>query len=152
MVASKGLRDTFSEEQILLHYRRPAQGRSRYAFVHWAHRLAGASAQPAAHSSNVPENTKDDPLGKEGREGLAFILSWSIARILLVLLLVSTLSTAAALLWIFLGRSTTEAWPPKSDFRNAGDRVGTGMVIGICVLLLGLSSMAGWLGASWLIM
>lgn len=151
LVASKGLWDTFSEQQILQHYRCPAQGRSRYAFVHWAHRLAAAPTQPAGGSSKISEDNKDDPLRKESREGLAFILSWSIPRILLVLLLVLTLSTAAALLWIFLGRNATDAFLPKGTTRNAGDRVGTGMAIGICVLLLGLSSMAGWVGASWLI-
>jgi hypothetical protein len=39
----------------------------------------------------------------------------------------------------------------SGGFRGAGDRVGAGAVMGICVLLIGLSSMAGWMGLSWLI-
>lgn len=153
LVASKVLQDTFSEDQILRHYRCPVQGRSRYVFVHWAHRLAAATSNQCSDGNTaVIERKTDDPLRrKETHEGLVFILTWSIVRILLVLSLVIVLSVASALLWIFLGRDTTDTGPLKGDFGAAGDRVGTGMLIGVCVLLLGLSSMAGWLGVSWLI-
>jgi hypothetical protein len=71
-------------------------------------------------------------------------------------------SVAAVLLWIFLGQSRTfmtpDSFQPQDmttiysgGSRGAGDRVGAGVVMGICVLLIGLSSMAGWMGLSWLI-
>ena len=88
----------------------------------------------------------------EQPEGLEFVVSWSVRRILLMLMLVILVSIAAALLWIFLGKDTTGAWPPHGGFRDAGDRVGAGVIMGICVLLFGLSGIAGWLGVSWLVM
>ena len=42
--------------------------------------------------------------------------------------------------------------PASGGFRDAGDRVVAGVVVGIGVLLLGLSGMAGWMGVSWLVM
>jgi hypothetical protein len=89
------------------------------------------------------------------------VLSWSILRLSLALLFILVASVAAAFLWILLGSSTTftnsDSYDPgdmaiqRSGFRNAGERVGAGLVMGICVLLIGLSSMAGWMGVSWLV-
>ncbi|KAK5168984.1 uncharacterized protein LTR77_006293 [Saxophila tyrrhenica] len=141
------------EEQILRHYRKPALGQSRYAFVHWAHRLASATSSRFERSEGgTPEGeSKETPISSEHPEGLEFVVSWSVLRILVAMLLVFALSTAAALLWIFLGRSTSADWPPRGGFRDAGDRVGAGVLVGICVLLFGASSIAGWLGLSWLV-
>lgn len=158
-LAFKGLQDTFGEDKILAHYYRPAMGKSRYAFVHWAHRLAAAESRQSPHA-RLDEG--GDLVHKiEQHEGLEFILSWSTWRLSLALLLVLVASVAAVLLWILLGRSTTFTSPESfgpgdmtiqgSGFRDAGDRVGAGLVMGICVLLIGLSSMAGWMGVSWLV-
>ena len=38
-----------------------------------------------------------------------------------------------------------------SGFRGAGSRVGAGLLMGISVLLVGLSGIAGWVGVSWLV-
>lgn len=113
---------------------------------------------------------------QEQHEGLDFVMAWSVFRILIVLAGVLLLSVAAALLWIFLGRSAVpitlssgmsvgvgggattggvggvmSAAGDGSGFRDAGDRVGTGVLIGICVLLFGLTGMGGWIGVSWLV-
>lgn len=153
LLAHKGLSDTFSEEQILRHYRKPALGQSRYAFVHWAHRIASATPNRLESlEDKPPEDAEREARGENERpEGLEFVVSWSVVRILIAILLVLIASTAAALLWTFLGRNTTADWPPRGGFRDAGDRVGTGVLIGVCVLLLGTSSIAGWLGLSWLL-
>jgi hypothetical protein len=153
LLAYKGLSDTFSEEQILRHYRRPELGHSRYAFVHWAHRLASITPPRTAPEIGTKEGESRDLFSsKEHPEGLEFIMAWSVLRISVILMLVIVSSAASALLWMFLGRNTPSNWPPDAGFRDAGDRVGSGLLLGICVLLLGLTSMAGWVGASWLLM
>lgn len=156
VLAYKGLTDTFSEERILQHYRKPALGKSRYAFVHWAHRLAAA---PPARSPAFPRDYEnlDTPNAElvrrmEQSEGLEYIVSWSISRILLALTTIVLLSIAAVLLWIFLGKSTTPGFPNNEGFRDAGDRVGTGILIGIFVFLSGMGCFTAWLGVSWLTM
>lgn len=156
ILAYKGLTDTFSEEKILQHYRKPALGKSRYAFVHWAHRLAAAPPPRTPTSGVFTPTTSNRDLTRqvEQPEGLEFVVSWSVKRIVPVLLLVLLMSCAATLLWVFLGKSTSPQFPApqRAGFRGAGDRVGSGVVLGICVLLLGLSSIGGWLGVSWLVM
>lgn len=178
LLAAKGLSDTFGEDKLLRHFWKPKQGKARYAWVSWAHRLAAAPASPAAPPlplstplSATSVKTITSGLQRQSfirradnHEGLEFVVSWSVKRILAVLLLVLSLSVAAALLWIFLGeprsrqRLVVGASPlagsgnSSSGYRNAGDRVGTGVVIGICVLLLGLTSMGGWIGVSWLVL
>ena len=158
-LAFKGLQDTFGEDKILAHYYRPAMGKSRYAFVHWAHRLAAAESRQL-HGGHVDGG--GDLVHKiEQPEGLEFVLSWSVLRLSLALVLVLVASIAAVLLWIFLGPSRAFMNPDSFDpdntttynggFRGAGERVGSGIVTGICVLLIGLSSMAGWMGVSWLV-
>lgn len=158
VLAYKGLTDSFSEEKILQHYRKPALGKSRFAFVHWAHRLAAAPPQrlpmPGDLTPMTPGQDRELVRQAEQPEGLEFVVGWSVKRILLASMLVLLLSVAAALLWIFLGKSTSPQFPApqRAGFRGAGDRVGTGVVLGICVLLLGLSSIGGWLGMSWLVL
>lgn len=156
VLAYKGLTDTFSEEKILHYYRTPALGKSRYAFVHWAHRLAAA---PPTRSPALPmdDENPDTPSAELARrmeqpEGLEYIISWSISRILLALLIIVLLSIAAVLLWTFLGKSTTPNWPSNGGFHGAGDRVGTGILIGIFVFLSGMGCFTAWLGVSWLTM
>lgn len=161
-LAFKGLKDTFSEDKILAHYHRPAMGKSRYAFVHWAHRLAAAENRRAPERENARREVEGNLVRKlDQPEGLEFVLSWSILRLSLAILSGLILAVAAVLLWTFLGRSTTfdelEGSEPGdmkvhgSGFMNAGDRVGTGMAMGICVLLIGLSTIVGWMGVSWLV-
>lgn len=86
----------------------------------------------------------------DNHEGLEFVVSWSVKRILAVLVAVVVLGLATALLWIFLG--TGSRGLGSAGFRSAGDRAGTGVLIGICVLSFGLTGMGGWIGLSWLIL
>ena len=152
-LAYKGLRDTFSEEKILQHYRKPDLGHARYAFVHWAHRLAAAPPiRTSQGNADMAEAVDADLVRRlEQPEGLEFVVSWSVARIVGALGIVFAISIAAALLWIFLGH-TIFAWPSHAGYHGAGDRLLAGVVMGICILLVGLSGLAGWLGVSWLVM
>ena len=154
VLAYKGLSDTSSEQQILQHYQRPALGRSRYAFVQWAHRLTAASpARTLRSEDREAEETRGESLSQINQpEGLEFVVSWSVPRILVVLALAFIFSIAAGLLWTFLGKQTPGSTPSDGGFRDAGDRLATGLLIGICVLVGGLSGMTGWLGVSWLVM
>lgn len=145
----KSLTNTFSEEKILLHYKNPNQGKSRYAYVRWAHRLAAAQDDEDAQTPSTLVR------GERQNEGLEFVVGWSVRRILAALLLIICLSVAATLLWTFLGRPSTPnstETPSAGGFRDAGERVGTGVVMGICVLLVGLSGFFGWIGISWIVL
>ncbi|KAJ9659670.1 hypothetical protein H2201_007261 [Coniosporium apollinis] len=42
-LARRGLTDTFSEEKLMQHFRCPKIGKARYAWVHWAQRIASSS-------------------------------------------------------------------------------------------------------------
>lgn len=131
----------------------------------WAHTLAAAGGSSVPIVTPVPGsaregNTRSEFPNEQQVEGLEFVLSWSWKRIVTALVLVLLVSVAAALLWIFLGTSVRTEVGMYSriptiaigeGFRDAGDRVSTGVVIGICVLLLGLTGIGGWLGVSWLV-
>jgi len=172
-LAHKGLNDTFSEEKLLRFFHDPsAAGKSRYAWVSWAHRLADAPAistplpLPSELPSAVPDSART-PISAattstvnnrfsmirraEQHEGLEFVVSWSVRRILLALTLVLVVSLAATLLWVFLGKSS-HGDGGSSGFMGAGDRVVGGVVMGICVLLIGCFGIGGWIGVSWLVL
>jgi len=169
-VAWRGLSDTFSEEKIMKHLRDPESGKARYAWVSWAHRLAAAprtqslqTETPDQSRLRVPgtsTESKDLIRQSQQHEGLEFVMSWSAKRITAALAIVIMLSVTAMLLWIFLGTSerlqeTTglaSTVDVSNGFRNAGERVGSGVVIGICVLLVGLIATGGWIGMSWLLL
>jgi hypothetical protein len=87
----------------------------------------------------------------EQHEGLEFVVSWSVRRILLALTLVLVLSLAATLLWVFLGKNS-HGDGTQAGFMGAGDRVVAGVVMGICVLLIGIFGVGGWIGVSWLVL
>ncbi|KAK6006729.1 hypothetical protein QM012_005737 [Aureobasidium pullulans] len=172
-LAYKGLNDTFSEEKLLRFFHSPsAAGKSRYAWVSWAHRLADAPAittplpppsaspaaaldiarTPASSGTTSTVNNRFSMIRRaEQHEGLEFVVSWSVRRILLALTLVLVLSLAATLLWVFLGKES-HASAGQAGFLGAGDRVAAGLVMGICVLLIGCFGVAGWVGISWLVL
>ena len=109
-LAFKGLKDTFGEDTILAHYYRPAMGKSRYAFVQWAHRLAAAESVQTPLKEHERMEVEGNLVRRiEQPEGLEFVLSWSILRLSLALLLVLVASIAAVFLWTFLGRNTALA-------------------------------------------
>lgn len=125
----------------------------------------GSTQAAAQKETNIDTNRMSGYLVRKAdqHEGLEFVLSWAVSRIMLALVTVMALSLAAALLWIFLGVQSSSAsivHPPGTvpnlnsggGFRNAGDRVGTGVLMGICTLLVGLTGMGGWIGVSYLML
>ncbi|KAK6436729.1 hypothetical protein LTR95_007073 [Oleoguttula sp. CCFEE 5521] len=127
-----------SEEKLLAQFRRPKLGRRRFAFVQWAHRLA--NAEPGYMEASMSD--VDAP----GTEGLEFLISWAVGKIVGVLVVVFLLAMAATACWVMLGRSGAL---PGGDagYRGAGDRVAGGVAMGIAVLLGGVTVMGAWLGS-----
>ncbi|KXT01755.1 hypothetical protein AC578_2733 [Pseudocercospora eumusae] len=143
-----------SVEKAYTYYQRPALGKGRVPYVKWARELAAAGNLDKPTQDIEKQDLTRLETDSEPSEGLEFVVGWSISRILLAVLLVVLLAIAATLLWIFLGRNTPASWPgpAHAGFKDAGDRVGTGVLIGILVLLIGTISITGWLGVSWLVM
>jgi len=125
----------------------------------------GLTPAAAQKDINVDSNRMSGYLVRKAdqHEGLEFVLSWAVSRIMIALATVMVLSLAAALLWIFLGvqsSSTPIVQSPGTvpslnsggGFKNAGDRVATGVLMGICTLLVGLTGIGGWLGVSYLML
>ena len=75
VLAYKGLSDTFSEQQILQHFRTPGLGRSNYAFVQWAHRLTAATPTrtPQGEDREAEEMHGESLSQTNQPEGLEFV-------------------------------------------------------------------------------
>lgn len=114
------LRSHSTEEGIMKLYRNPSSGKARYTWVHWARRVALSNT---ARSSNVPESLTT----------VQFVHSLSVTRILAALTLMLIFGVAEAMMWIFLGPGGTR-WRTAVG-RQRDDRVGSGMAVGILVLL-----------------
>ena len=94
---------------------------------------------------------------------LEFVEDWSVSKICFAVIAVLISSLAATLLWIFLGVGEdtlvfrdsygTFARLHESDGRlkGAGDRVGSGAVLGLLVLFLGWTAVGSWIFLSWLV-
>lgn len=189
LLMSQGLTDTFSEVKLLQNFRNPRlTGKGRYAWVHWAHRLAATDgmlvtplnsnsphpsfqANPATRSPTKAETRKFDekptlidvqsggqrtdqgwPLSdstytSQCAAGLEFVEGWSYIRIGFALAMVLVLALAAMFLWVFLGLGGL----PNTGFRDAAGRTGTAVLLGSFMLLVGWTSVLGWLAVSWLV-
>jgi hypothetical protein len=77
---------------------------------------------------------------------IQFVHSYSALRILSALALMLLFSVAAAFLWIFLGSAGTGIRTDEENQRS--DRVGSGMAIGILVLLLESMGFGAWIWRS----
>ena len=157
----KGLKDSFSEEELIKHFRHPNLGKSKYAWVHWAKRLAScpaylrspAPAPPADSPATRLAKLHEDEESKNGDHekgyiiddcsaSLEFLESWSWHRIIVAFIVVGALALATALCWILLG---TNLQPFETGYRNAGERVTGGAVLGLFTLLMGWTWIAGWI-------
>ena len=201
LVAHSGLSDTFSEHKLLLHFHSRMMGKARYAWVHWARRLAscpartnpyepfqphrpapvpplpprhpdhrhppnwpltdnGVGSGPDPHSGPRDSGVEVDELEREVEQyepaGLEFVPGWAVGRIVAAVVVVIFLAVVAAMLWTLLGlpRKDLETLPGYGDtgFRGAGGRVETGCVLGVLVLIVGWTGIAGWVWLSWAIM
>lgn len=126
----------------------PKVGRKGHTWIEWVKRLPG--------------NSKSD---NDTREKIAieFIQGWSLTGIVLAVTTILMLSMAAMLLWIFLGVGNVSSIVPETGdgggalrertrggFRGAGDRLESGVALGVLVLLFGWTGVGAWILVSWL--
>lgn len=153
---------TFTEDKLMHLYKHPKSGKARYTWVHWARRVAMAhtSSQSRPHTSNSshPASCPESLYEKEGsviRHALdtpsdtittvQFVHTLSTFRILVALGLILVTSALGALLWVFLGVGS--GWMGDFGLQRA-NRVGSGMAVGVLVLLLDLLGFGVWVWRS----
>jgi hypothetical protein len=108
-------------------YRNPAIGFKKYMVVTWARRIAVSSSS----SSSLPKEAHVPTLE------LVYMISPT--RVVVVMTVLLSISVAAALAWVFLshvGDGKETAAP--------GQRVGSGMMIGMMVLLVEACGFGAW--------
>jgi hypothetical protein len=134
-------RSPFTEESLMKLYRKPVTGKARYTWVHWARRVS-ASNSLLTHQP-LEKSTASSPASVTT---IQFLHTPSKTNLLLALLLMLILSIAAALLWIFLGAAGTGYRNDVS--RQRSDRVGSGVAVGVLVLLLESVGFGAWVAFS----
>lgn len=134
---------------LLALLRDPKLGRKNHVWTEWVRRLPG--------------NSKSENDARE-KIVIEFIQGWSLAGIILAVTTIVVLSMAATLLWIFLGVGNVSSIivaengdagqglreRTRGGFRGAGDRVESGVALGVLVLLLGWTGVGMWVLVSWL--
>lgn len=164
--SSGGSKSSFplTEQQLMTRYKRPKLAKSQLELVRWVHglpqRCTATSPSNPASSLTVEEKKQSIEIGEielgdhaasgKSQAALEFVVTWSWWRIFVALVVVMLASIATAVCWTLLGTTTPASH--GGGFREAGDRVAAGVLMGVGVLLLGLSSIAGWLGLSWLLL
>jgi len=144
-------RSPFTEDSLLNLYYHPTSGKARYTWVHWAQRVASTnSTQRRKQSANNPFRFPEPPASEnelpDSVTMIQFVQSYSTLRILSALALMLLFSVAAALLWIFVG--TAGSGIRSSEQNQRSDRVGSGMAIGILVLLIESLGFGAWVWCS----
>ncbi|KAH7081528.1 hypothetical protein BKA63DRAFT_210726 [Paraphoma chrysanthemicola] len=161
-------RSPFTEESLMKLYHRPTTGKARYTWVHWARRVAASniprlnsrvstlSSRPRARSLDARREHDDihaqthEPSSAETVPNfittIEFAHAVSKARVLAALTLMLMMCVVATLLWIFLGPAGSSLRLDESKHR--ADRVGSGMGIGVLVLLLESVGFGAWLWCS----
>ncbi|KAL8948138.1 MAG: hypothetical protein Q9222_005649 [Ikaeria aurantiellina] len=139
----------FTEQRMMDLFTSPRKGRKQHEWVDWIRRL--------------PRNAQDVHTDEENL-ALELVEGWEVRRIAFAFLLVIVLSVLATLLWTFLGvdgaiilqNDAMLGFPVQlkmksAGFRGASIRVGTGLALGVLVLLLGWTAVGSWVLLSWLI-
>jgi hypothetical protein len=153
-------RSPFTERSLMNLYQRPSSGKARYTWVHWAQRVAASNtALPTSRCCRrleIPDNDSfqfPQPIESATETGLPetvttiqFVHVFSTLRITIALGLMLMLSVAAALLWVFLGSAGTGI--RMGEDRQRSDRMGSGMAIGILVLLVESAGFGLWVWRS----
>ena len=199
VLVRRGLSTTFTEDKLLSHFFRPAQGLKTYSWVHWAHRVAldcvddtadeivsgkepaEAAAMEGIAAVNREDDEKDESTAtnaraaaksrRDGRHhhrhrrvtavpgGLEFVEGWSAWRISFAVILVILCAIASVLAWVFEGPVSATAWSTQHSHGNrllphydAEGRVGSGIALGILVLVMGWMMLGLWIAASWIVM
>ena len=126
---------------------RPESGAGKDELVQWLRQLGGKGEAAAE------------------RVAVKFEEHWSVWRLSVAIVAILIFSVAAALLWIFLGVGySTDVVAPSLGSGGigkqvlqeglvsigVGSRVEGGLLLGLLVLLLGWTGIAGWVALSWL--
>lgn len=162
----------FTEVALMKMYKKPGTGKARYTWVHWARKIAASNhAQPSPSRRRRPSTQsprrRASSLGSPRKHEristfspyseissranplldtvttIQFVHSLSTFRVLSALALILIVSVVAALLWIFLGVAGTGVRMQLS--RERSDRVGSGIAIGILVLLFESVVFGSWI-------
>jgi hypothetical protein len=149
----------FTESSLTTLYHDPNSGKARYTWVHWARRVAASNSIRSACRRAWSLNDNNNPFRfprpidpapetvlPDSIITIQFVCSVSKLRVLTVLALMLVLSVAAALLWIFAGTPGTGI--RIGEARQRSDRVGSGMAVGILVLLIEGLGFGAWAWAS----
>ncbi|KAL8726379.1 MAG: hypothetical protein Q9181_006074 [Wetmoreana brouardii] len=142
--------DIFTEQRMMDLWTSPTKGRNKHEWVDWIRTLPRHTEGLHAVEENV---------------ALELVEGWKVRKIAFVFSLVLVLSMLATLLWTFLGidggvilqNDAMVGFPvalrmKSAGFRGAGTRVGTGIALGVLVLLLGWTAVGAWILLSWLVM
>lgn len=154
----------FTEEKLLQLYKHPKTGKARYTWVHWARRVASSNIsqrQPDRSSSTYQQASRSGDRDGEEEDGsvihhqivpppdtittVQFVHTLSTLRILTALTLVLLTSALAALFWIFIDENGGLFVDIDKQRVN---RVGSGMAIGVLVVLLELLCFGAWIWRS----
>lgn len=153
---------TFTEDKLLHLFNHLKSGKARYTWVHWARRVAMAhldsKSRLQTYGSSQPASYEESVEGKEGSVihhaisspsdtimTVQFVHTLSTLRILVAITSIMLTSALGALLWIFLGVGSE--WMGDFGLQSAS-RVGSGMVVGVLVLLLELLVFGVWVWRS----
>jgi hypothetical protein len=150
----------FTENSLMYLYHHPTSGKARYTWVHWAQRVAASNSTRSSVSLRRRARSLDNnpfrfpqPVELAAETFLPdrittiqFVNALSALRILTVLALMLAVSVSTALLWICLGSAGTGF--RQGAERQRSDRVGSGMAVGILVLLLEGCGFGGWVWCS----
>jgi hypothetical protein len=154
----------FSEHKLMHLYKHPKTGKARYTWVHWARRVANSNStllqDTSMHSPHRQASLRDSVLTEEKGDSVIhhvippppdvvttvqFVHTLSTLRICVMLGLCLGVSIAAALMWVFIG--TNGGWLLDID-RQRANRVGSGMAVGVLVLLLEMLGFGVWVWRS----
>ena len=153
---------TFTEEKLLQLFKHPKTGKARYTWVHWARRVAMShiysQSRPQTSRSSHPTSCQQSVEGKEESvvhhpiplpadtiTTVQFVHTLSTLRIMVALALILATSALAAVMWIFFGVGS--GWMGDFGLQRA-DRVGSGMAVGVLVLLLEVLGFGAWVWRS----
>lgn len=161
------LNDAQSEAKLLSHFRAPNQGRARYAWVAWIHRIAiDVDEDNEDFAARLQAGNVDGEVSRISAVpgGLEFVEGWSVWRCLLAALLVVTCSVAVCVVYIADGPlpaqgavavavtrgqqvQVGEGW---LSGRDAEGRVVAGACLGVLMFWVGGAVAGAWAWASWL--
>jgi hypothetical protein len=143
----------FTENGLMALYHHPASGNASYTWVHWAQRVASSNAARPQHrrrarslENNLAIFSQHDTELPDTITTLEFVHSLSTRRILTVLMLILAFSVAASVVWVVLGPAGTGI--RVDEYRQRSDRVGSGMAIGILMLLVESVGVGAWMWCS----